>query len=53
MSLVTKFFDLLGVKEQNKLPFWLQITTKVPNCTYYFGPFNSALEAKSLQTWVS
>ena len=49
MSLVTKFFDLLGVKEQNKRPFWLKITTKVPKCTYYFGPFDSASEAKSRQ----
>ena len=49
MSLVTKFFNKLGIKEQNKLPYWLKITTKVPKCTYYFGPFNSSTEAKSLQ----
>jgi len=49
MSLVTKFFNLLGVKEQNKLPYWLKITTKVPKCTYYFGPFNSSSEARSSQ----
>lgn len=49
MSLVTKIFALLGIKEQKNLPFWLKITTKVPKCTYYFGPFNSASEAKLLQ----
>jgi hypothetical protein len=49
MSLVTKFLNILGVKEQQKLPYWLRITTKVPKCTYYFGPFDSPLEAKTLQ----
>lgn len=49
MSLVTKIFSILGVKEQKKIPYWLKITTKVPQCTYYFGPFDSPLEAKALQ----
>ena len=49
MSLVTKVLNILGVKEQKKLPYWLKITTKVPKCTYYFGPFDSPLEAKALQ----
>ena len=49
MSLVTKIFSILGVKEQKKVPYWLKITTKVPQCTYYFGPFDSPLEAKALQ----
>jgi len=49
MSLVTKFFKKLGINEQSKLPYWLKITTKVPKCTYYFGPFDSSAEAKSLQ----
>lgn len=49
MSLVTKFLNILGVKEQKRLPYWLKITTKVPRCTYYFGPFDSPLEAKALQ----
>jgi len=48
MSLVTKLFNKLRVKEQ-KLPYWLKITTKVPRCTYYFGPFDNSAEAKSLQ----
>jgi hypothetical protein len=49
MSLVTKFLNILGIKEQQRLPYWLRITTKVPKCTYYFGPFDSPLEAKTLQ----
>jgi hypothetical protein len=49
MSLVSKLFNALGAKEQKQLPYWLKITTKVPKCTYYFGPFDSPSEAKSLQ----
>ncbi|MEM8676728.1 MAG: DUF1816 domain-containing protein [Cyanobacteria bacterium P01_G01_bin.67] len=49
MSLVTKILNILGVKEPKKLPYWLKITTKVPKCVYYFGPFDSPLEAKALQ----
>ena len=49
MSLVTKILNILGVKEQEKLPYWLKITTKVPKCVYYFGPFDSPLEAKAFQ----
>ena len=49
MSLVSKLFKNLGVKYFQKTPYWLKITTKVPKCTYYFGPFDSPLEAKALQ----
>ncbi len=49
MSLVTKLLNVFGIKEQKNLPYWLKITTKVPKCVYYFGPFDSPLEAKSLQ----
>ena len=31
------------------LHWWLEIHTKTPQCTYYFGPFETALEARSLQ----
>lgn len=27
-------------------PWWVKITTAEPNCTYYFGPFDSELEAE-------
>jgi hypothetical protein len=31
------------------LPYWVKITTKQPDCTYYFGPFDSYSEAKQMQ----
>ena len=30
-------------------PYWINITTKQPNCVYYFGPFNSYAEAKQMR----
>ena len=29
-------------------PFWINITTKQPNCIYYFGPFDSYAKAKQM-----
>ena len=29
--------------------WWLEVHTENPPCTYYFGPFDSALEARALQ----
>ncbi|MGB5713797.1 MAG: DUF1816 domain-containing protein [Waterburya sp.] len=29
--------------------WWLEIQTKKPQCTYYFGPFDNAAEARALQ----
>jgi Domain of unknown function (DUF1816) len=29
------------------LAWWIEIVTERPNCTYYFGPFASAKEAKA------
>ena len=49
MSLLTKLFSLLGIRKVETSPYWLKITTKVPKCIYYFGPFDSPLEAKALQ----
>ena len=48
MSLATKLFSLLGLK-QEKNPYWLEISTKVPKCVYFFGPFDSPFEAKASQ----
>lgn len=28
------------------LAWWVEITTQNPRCTYYFGPFLSAMDAK-------
>ena len=30
-------------------PYWVEITTKQPQCIYYFGPFDSSEEAKTMQ----
>lgn len=53
MSLTTKLFNFLGFQksrtEKEQLFYWLKISTKVPKCIYYFGPFDSHSEAKSLQ----
>ena len=29
--------------------WWIKIKTEIPNCTYYFGPFNQKAEAKKSQ----
>lgn len=49
MSLTTKLLSIIGLKKTKKLPYWLKISTKVPQCIYYFGPFDSFSEAKALQ----
>lgn len=49
MSLATKILEIFGIKQAKTSPYWLNISTKVPQCTYYFGPFDSPLEAKALQ----
>ena len=49
MSLITKLFNIFGSKSPSTA-YWLKITTKVPKCIYYFGPFDSSWEAKSLQS---
>jgi hypothetical protein len=30
----------------SKDPWWIQIKTQIPACTYYFGPFDTEREAK-------
>lgn len=39
-SLWLSLLDFIG------LAWWVEIVTERPNCTYYFGPFESAPEAK-------
>lgn len=29
------------------LAWWVEVVTEQPNCTYYFGPFASATDAKA------
>ncbi len=37
------------VLSNSSKPYWVEITTKQPNCLYYFGPFHSRAEAKEMQ----
>lgn len=38
------------VVNKSRQPYWIEITTKQPDCIYYFGPFDSSGEAKGLQS---
>ncbi|MDJ0696897.1 MAG: DUF1816 domain-containing protein [Mastigocoleus sp. MO_167.B18] len=31
---------------RSNTPYWIKITTNIPKCTYYFGPFESSKEAE-------
>ena len=42
-ELLTNLLSLVG------LAWWVEITTDVPRCLYYFGPFSSVKEAKAHQ----
>ena len=33
----------------SQLPWWIEIKTNIPLCTYYFGPFDSLQEAEISQ----
>ncbi|MGF1478557.1 MAG: DUF1816 domain-containing protein [Cyanophyceae cyanobacterium] len=46
MNNLTNFFKTLPVVGRN-MPWWVKIQTTAPQCTYYFGPFASAREAKN------
>ncbi len=39
---VPLYSDLI---KQKTIDWWLEINTTIPECTYYFGPFNNAKEA--------
>ena len=41
---------LLSLINQKKIPWWVEIHTTIPRCTYFFGPFDSVKEAKQKQT---
>ena len=48
MDSLKKFFS--WVKIPNKqMSWWIKITTEVPKCIYFFGPFDSSSEAQQLQ----
>jgi hypothetical protein len=35
---------------KSELPWWVEINTSVPLCTYYFGPFDNRKEAQDSRT---
>ena len=37
-------------RRQTATAWWVKIVTETPHCTYYFGPFDSATEAKLNQS---
>ncbi|MFW6358003.1 MAG: DUF1816 domain-containing protein [Chroococcales cyanobacterium] len=43
-ELLIKILDLIG------WAYWVEVITDTPNCTYYFGPFATAKEAKMAQS---
>lgn len=44
------FLSLLTrLPRQSILPWWVKVITQAPHCTYYFGPFESAAEARQTQ----
>ena len=36
-------------KNKQGKPYWIEISTKQPQCIYYFGPFENPAEAKEMQ----
>jgi hypothetical protein len=32
-------------------PWWVKVSTQSPACTYYFGPFDSSVEARGHQNF--
>jgi Domain of unknown function (DUF1816) len=36
-----------GFMQAMSTPWWVEVTTSEPLCTYYFGPFNTPVEAKT------
>lgn len=44
-----KIIKVISLEEYEKDPWWVEISTRKPKCTYYFGPFNSEEEALTYQ----
>ena len=40
---------LISITNVLRLAYWVEIVTNKPRCTYYFGPFINATEAKEAQ----
>lgn len=50
MSIIQIFtFFIPSIFKQKHFFWWIEIKTTIPQCIYYFGPFNSYKEAQSHQ----
>ena len=47
MDLLKKILPWVRMPSQN-MPWWIIISTEVPQCIYFFGPFDSFSEANLL-----
>lgn len=44
-----KLFDFHFPFTDSKQPWWIEVQTQMPDCIYYFGPFDSKKEAQLAQ----
>jgi hypothetical protein len=44
---IRQLINVLLANRQTTLPWWVEVQTSVPQCTYYFGPFDYHDEAKA------
>lgn len=51
MNITYKLAELLDLLVFNspQAPYWIEIKTENPTCTYYFGHFDNPLSAKLMQ----
>ena len=48
MNSLKKMLTWVKIPNQ-QMAWWIKITTEVPKCIYFFGPFDSLSEAQLLQ----
>ncbi len=48
MNSLKKLLNWVKIPDR-QTPWWIKITTEVPKCIYFFGPFDSSSEAQVLQ----
>ena len=48
--LVVACLFVYSLQQHRSSEWWLEVATESPVCTYYFGPFDSVLEAESSQS---
>jgi Domain of unknown function (DUF1816) len=46
LNKIQEFLGPLLPFGQPKMPWWIEVNTSTPLCTYYFGPFDSQEEAR-------